>query len=330
MAGLLAAERPLAAAHLVDHVAVADLGDGDLDPLLLHRLVEAEVAHHGDDDAAVELAAGSQATGGQGDQLVAVVDLAVPVDREDAVAVAVEGEADARLGGGDALGQALHVGGAAAGVDVLPVGLDPDRLDLGAEALEDRRRGAVGGAVGAVEHYLATGEVEREGLLQLAQVVLQAAVQLPHVAGVLGRRRLVDQRLDPGLDLVGELHALAVEELDPVVVEGVVGGGDDRGEVEAEALDEDRGGGGRQDAGQQRVPACGGDSGGQRGLQHRPRLAGVADDQDLGPLGLQGGRGRPAQGGRQLGAEEGASLSPDPVGSEELARGRHPAPVSAC
>jgi hypothetical protein len=78
------------------------------------------------------------------------------------------------------------------------------------------------------------------------------------------------------------------------------------------------------------VQGGGGDAGGERPLQHRPRLAGVANDQDLRPLGLQRSGGGAAQRRRQLGAEEGAGLSPDPVGSEELARGSHPALVSAC
>ena len=112
MAGLLAAERPLAAQHLVDHVAVADLGHRDLDPGLLHRLVEAEVGHHGDDDAAAQLAARGHAAGGQRDQLVAVVDAAAAVDREHAVAVAVEGEAELGAGLDDPARQQLHVGGA--------------------------------------------------------------------------------------------------------------------------------------------------------------------------------------------------------------------------
>ena len=44
------------------------------------------------------------------------------------------------------------------------------------EPLEDRRGGAVGGAVGAVEHHSAAGEVEREGGLERTQVVLEPAV----------------------------------------------------------------------------------------------------------------------------------------------------------
>ena len=81
------------------------------------------------------------------------------------------------------------MGRAAAVVDVAAVGLGGDRLDLGAEPLEDRRGGAVGGAVGAVERDPAAGEVEREGRLQGAQVVLEAAVQLAHAAGRRRRRR---------------------------------------------------------------------------------------------------------------------------------------------
>ena len=273
----------------------------------------------------LELAAGGHPAGGEGDQLVAVVDAAVAVDREHAVAVAVEGEADLGLGGGDPLGERLDVGGAAAGVDVAPVGLDPDRLDLGAEALEDRRRGPVGGAVGAVEDDPAAGEVEREGGLELAQVVVEAAVQLAHAAGA--RRRPARSSISASIRASSSSASFgpcAGEELDPVVAVGVVGGGDDRGEVEAEALDEDRRGRGRQHAAEQRVAAGRGDPGGQRRLQHRARLAGVADDQDLRALGLErGGRGA-AQRGRQLGGEEGASLSSDPVGSEELALGRSP------
>src|ERR1700709_1100628 len=47
----------------------------------------------------------------------------------------------------------------------------------------------------------------------------------------------------------------------------------------AGAADRERAGGGRQDAAERRLAARGGDAGGQRGLEHLARLAGVADDQ---------------------------------------------------
>ena len=105
------------------------------------------------------------------------------------------------------------------------------------------------------------------------------------LAGASTGAEPLTEPLDPRLGRVVELAPVGAEELDPVVAPGVVRGGDHDGQVEPEPADEHRGGGGRQHAGDQRVAALAGDAGGERGLEHRPRLAGVADDQDLRPLG---------------------------------------------
>ena len=55
------------------------------------------------------------------------------VDRNNAVAVAVEREADVGARGDDALGERLGMGGAAALVDVPPVGIGEHDLRLGAQ-----------------------------------------------------------------------------------------------------------------------------------------------------------------------------------------------------
>ena len=109
MTGLLAAERPVAALELGRDAAVADRRGRDLDPLRLHRLVEAIVAHHGHRDAAVEHAATPQVCGDERDQLVAVANRAGRVDREHAVAVAVEREPEPGAGGHDPLGERFRV-----------------------------------------------------------------------------------------------------------------------------------------------------------------------------------------------------------------------------
>ena len=88
---------------------------------------------------------------GERDQLVAVDDDAVAVDGEHAVAVAVEREAGVVAALAHGLGERVDVRGAAAVVDVAPVGLGGEHLDVGAEAPEQRGRDLVGGAVGAVE-----------------------------------------------------------------------------------------------------------------------------------------------------------------------------------
>ena len=95
MAGLFAAQRVPAGAQLLEHVAVADAGGADLDARRAHRQVQAEVAHHG----------GHQGVGHELTRLlhgqrhdhhdrVAVDDVAVGVDREAAVGVAVMRQAE--------------------------------------------------------------------------------------------------------------------------------------------------------------------------------------------------------------------------------------------
>jgi len=171
---------------------------------------------------ALEGVAPLQVGRGESDQIIAVADRPFTVHREHAIAVPVEGEAEIGARGRDVGDQVLDVGRAAAGIDVAPVGLGGDRLDTGTESLEDRRCGAVGRAIGTVEGDGQAAEVEREGPAQLAQVVVQRALQLPNSTRALGRRRAVDQRLDLGLRGVVELRSPGREELDPVVAERVV------------------------------------------------------------------------------------------------------------
>ena len=212
VARLLAAERPAALAQRLEHVAVADRRGRDLDAGGAHRGVEAVVGHHGHGDAvAGQAVVGAQVQRGERDQLVAVDDRAVAVDREHAVAVAVEGEAGVVAPLAHRLREALDVGGAAAVVDVAPVRVGREQVDLGAEAAEDLRRGAVGRAVGAVEQHAPAAQVELgEALVQPAQVVLERAVQPPHGADAgRVRRRVVERRLDLDLGVVVELEAVA-------------------------------------------------------------------------------------------------------------------------
>ena len=79
-----------------------------------------------------------------------------------------------------------------------------------------------------------------EAGLQLAQVVGRRAVQLAHAAQPR-RGGLAEQALDLGLLGVVELGALGAEELDPVVLVGVVRGRHDRGQVEPVAAHQQRG-----------------------------------------------------------------------------------------
>ena len=111
---LLAADIVAARAHRLEHVAVADLGAQQLEAGLAEMPLEAEVRHHRRDDAvALELAAALQAERDQRHQLVAVDDLALLVDDDQPVGVAVERDADVGAARDHRLLQQLRVGRAA-------------------------------------------------------------------------------------------------------------------------------------------------------------------------------------------------------------------------
>jgi hypothetical protein len=218
----------------------------------------------------------------------------------------------------DQLDQALGVGGSAVRIDVPAVGLHRHRQHVGAELREDHRCRPVAGTVRAVEGDADAREIELERGSKLPYVVVEGPLEHPNSADPLPGL-LVHTPLDLELPVVIELGAVTIEELDPVVGERVVRGRDDRRQIEAQASGEDRRGGRRQDAAEHRVPATRGDSGGQGLLQHRPRLAGVAHDQELGTLGLCHQGGGSAQAHGQIGCEQIAHGPPYPIGPEQLA-----------
>jgi len=89
VARLLAAEQGAFTLERLEHIAVADVGRVHGDTALAHQGVEAEVRHHGDRDLVDLLVQGEDRN-----DLVSVDRFAVLVDREHAVAVAVEGDAE--------------------------------------------------------------------------------------------------------------------------------------------------------------------------------------------------------------------------------------------
>ena len=106
------------------------------------------------------------------------------------------------------------------------------------------------------------------------------ALGAPERLRIARERRLVEVRLDRLLELVGQLAAGAVEELDAVVVVGIVRGADDDAEVAVEALHQVGDAGRRQRPDQQHVDAGGDEAGLERGLEHVARQARVLADQD--------------------------------------------------
>ena len=136
--------------------------------------------------------------------------------------------------------QRLGRGRADLEIDVEPVRLDADRDHLGAELPQRLGRDLVGGAIGAVDDDPQALErdlaAERPlGVLDVARLDVVDALGAAEVRRTGEHRRdvAVHQRLDPRLDLVGELVAVGPEELDAVVLVGVVRGGDHHAEIAA-------------------------------------------------------------------------------------------------
>ena len=159
------------------------------------------------------------------DQLVAVDDGPEAVDREHPVAVAVERERDVILPAGHLLAHEVEMGGAAALVDVAPVGLVRKHSHLCVEPAKRLGRRAKRRAVGAVQEHADTAQVEvRKAHVQLAHIILQRAVEPAHPADPLGRcQRLAELGLDLVLGVVAELEPVSSEELDSVVLVRIVG-----------------------------------------------------------------------------------------------------------
>ncbi len=199
-----------------------------------------------------------------------------------------------------------------------PSGSTRDQLELGPERAEDRRRGPVGRAVGAVERDPHAGQIELERAAQLADVVVEGALQQAHAADSLARSPRPGSSSIAASVSSSSLMPRESKNLIPLSAKGLWEAETTPAEVEAQPAGQHGCGGRREDAAEHRVPASRRHPGGERLLEHRPRLAGVADDQDLRALGLGLQRRGAAQPHGQIRREQFADRSADPVGPEEF------------
>ena len=174
----------------------------------------------------------------------------------------------------DDVGERAEVGRAAADVDVRPVRRVADGDHLRAELLERLRREAGVGAVRAVDRDAEAGQVGAEALEHVLEVAVRRDLDPVDLAAAGSRR--VEERLDLLLGGVRQLAAVAVEELDAVVLRRVVRGGDHRAEIEAEQRDRGR----RQDAGEHGGSSRRGDPVRERLLELEAAGARVAPHED--------------------------------------------------
>ena len=229
------------------------------------------------------------------------------------------------------LGHRLGVKRTAAEVDVAAVGPDVDLVDGRAQLAEHLRRDVVSGAVGAIDDDLhaVQRQLLRKGVLQELDVAPDRVVDALRLADRVGRgaRAVVPaaDRLhaafDLGLDLVGQLVPVGGEDLDAIVLVGIVRRADHHARVRAHRPGDEGDPGCRQRSHQQHVGAGGHDPRLQRALQHVAGETRVLADHDAGgtPRAAELLRHRLPEAQRHLGGHRVAiGDAADAVSSEQL------------
>ena len=116
-------------------------------------------------------------------------------------------------------------------------------------------------------------------IARLAVVDALGAADAGRRRQALGQAR-IHQRLDLQFDLVGQFLPVGPEELDAVILEGIVRGGDHHADIGAQRTRQEGDGGGRQRAELENVHAHGGEARHQGVFDHIARQAGILADHD--------------------------------------------------
>ena len=290
MPRLLAAQRTAVLFHIFVDVLVAHLRLSIIDALTLQRLIEAEVGHHRRHHRVVdELAALLHVLAAEIEDVIAVDDLPLFIHAEAAVGVAVKGKSDIEPFLLDELLQPFDVRGARIAVDVQPVRLRIDDIRRRPERFKDRPCDAPGGAVRAIETDLEILEGIQPQRDEVRDVAVSSRGVIDRLADVIARCEgkfflAVEVFLDQGNDALLKFFALSVEDLDAVVVKGVVARGDHDPAVEIIHARDIRNGGRRRDVQHIGIRPRRRDPGNERIFKHIARTAGILADDDARTL----------------------------------------------
>ena len=231
VAGLLAAERRAGRQHPLEHVAVADVGHLDRDAVLAPSRGGSRGSSSRCTTTRVDAAA---RCGDRRDDRVAVHRPAAGVDREAAVGVAVERDARRpRPRSRTRRGDGLEMGRADAGVDVAAVRLGADAARRDAQPLETARRGRVRGAVGAVD---APARRRRRRRRRRSRPASRRSASAASASTVARRRPAPPAPRRSSASIAASAASSSLrpsppQELDAVVLVGVVRGRDDAAEL---------------------------------------------------------------------------------------------------
>ena len=229
-------------AHMLDHITIADIGARKGHVMALQIFFEAHVRHDRRDNAAApEIPAFLPGAGDQRHQLVAVDQPPVFIADQQPVRIAVKRDTEMCALLHDAGAHGLCRGRAAAVIDIEAVGGNPHGNHVRLQLPQNRRSHFVGRAMGAIDHNLEPFQelMSRETALGKLDIAALRVIKPLGPAQKLWFRKnditVINQvRLDAFLHIIGEFIAIRAEQLDAVILERVMGGGDHNPDIRAQ------------------------------------------------------------------------------------------------
>ena len=288
MARLFPAQVIAVAAHCLDDIAVTHGSAFQTQATRGQEFLKPEVRHDGRNQrAAFQPPLFGPTSRHQRHDLIAVRHTAILIKDHHPIRIAIKADADMGAMGHDRLGGGLGMGRSATVVDIGAIGRNTHRDHLGAQFPQHLRRGAIGGAIGAIDHHLQPVQPQsrREGRLDEFLIAAASILNPLGAANVLGlgRQDLAFQNgLDLGLGLIRQFEPVGAKELDAIVMMRIVARRDHHPQIGAHRPGEKAHRRRRHRPQQQHIHPGRGQTRRQRIFQHiarKPRI--LADDNPM-------------------------------------------------
>src|SRR6202011_4068374 len=224
----------ISANHFFNHVAIAHFCANDFAAVGCERFVQAEITHHGRDQRVVaKLVRFQKIERGDGENFVAINDLAIFIAKQNAVGIAIVSDTDIGVNQAHDALNFIRMSAAAAVVNVDPVGLVVGAGDVSAELAQNARRRFVGGAIRDIDGdaYFFERHFSGETRLREFDVAPKGIINARSPSDFSGGRPDVvdlaakDQVLDLRFDLIVEFVAVVPKKFNAVVFVRIVGSG---------------------------------------------------------------------------------------------------------
>ncbi len=298
MAALLAAQAAAVLHHVFVDILIPHLGFGVADAQFVKSFVEAEVTHDRcDHSVAQKLSPLLHILAVDVENMVSGNDITLFIYAQASVSVAVIGKTHVQLIVNDIPLKHLDMGGARVGIDIVAIGVSVNEVGFGPQGVKYGFGNIPGGTVGAVQAHLHALEGIHPQGDQVAHISVPAchmvhspADHVPFRQGQLlpapaeGFQVAVQVGFHQGDDAFVHFFAVAIDQLNAVVIVGIMAGGNHNAAVKTlrpDNIGHRRRGGNVQQVG---VRAGGYQAAHQAVLKHIATAPGVLADDDPGRL----------------------------------------------